>query len=45
MPQIDENKLNEYADAVFNRCNYFNDYVLETIGRRIKATGQLSAAD
>ena len=45
MPQIDENKLNEYADAVFDRCNYFNDYVLETIGRRIKATGQLSAAD
>lgn len=45
MPQIDENKLNEYADAVFNRCNYFNDYALETIGRRIKATGQLSAAD
>ena len=45
MPQIDTDKLNKYADIVFNRCNYFNDYTLETIGRRIKATGQLSAAD
>ena len=45
MPQIDTDKLNKYADAVFNRCNYFNDYVLETIGGRIKATGRLSAYD
>lgn len=45
MPRIDEEKLNEYADAVFNRCNYFNDYVLEIIGGRIKATGRLSAYD
>ena len=45
MPLIDEKKLNEYADAVFDRCNYFNNYTLETIGRRIKETGQLSAYD
>ena len=45
MPQIDEKKLNEYADAVFNRCNYFNDYTLSTIGRRIKSIGQLNTAD
>lgn len=45
MPQIDADKLNKYADVVFNRCNYFNDYTLETIGRRIKAIGKLSAAD
>ena len=45
MPQIDEQKLNEYADAVFNRCNYFNDYTLSTIGRRIKSIGQLNTAD
>lgn len=45
MPQIDEQKLNEYADAVFNRCNYFNDYTLSTIGRHIKSIGQLNTAD
>ena len=45
MPLIDEAKLNEYAEQVFNRTNYFNNYVLETIGERIKATGQLSAYD
>lgn len=45
MPRIDEDMLNKYADTVFNRCNYFNEFVLKTIARRIKATGQLSGAD
>ena len=45
MPQIDAGKLNEYADIVFSRCNSFNDYTLEVIGKRIKAIGRLSAAD
>lgn len=45
MPQINEDLLNKYAETVFDRCNYFNTYTLETIGRRIKETGQLSAYD
>lgn len=45
MPQINEERLNELADIVFNRTNTFNDYTLETIGRRIKATGRASAYD
>lgn len=45
MPQIDVEKLEEYAQKIFNRENEFNTYVLETIGRRMKATGQLSAYD
>jgi len=38
-------KIEKYAEAVFDRLNYFNDYTLRTIARRIKAVGQLSAAD
>lgn len=38
-------KLEEYAKVIYDRCEYFNNYTLETIARRIKATGQLSAAD
>ena len=38
-------KIEKYAEAVFDRLNYFNDYTLKTIARRIKAVGQLSAAD
>lgn len=38
-------QLEEYAEKVFDRLNYFNDYTLQTIGRRIKAVGQLSAHD
>lgn len=38
-------KLEEYAQKVFDRYEYFNNYTLETIARRIKATGRLSAAD
>ena len=45
MPQCDEERLNELADIVFNRTNQLNDYVLNTIGRRIKATGRASAYD
>lgn len=45
LPVTDSEKLEAAADKVFNRCNYFNDYVLETIGRRMKAVKQLSAHD
>lgn len=45
MPQIETEKLEQYAQQVFDRLNYFNDYVLQTIGRRIKKTGELSAHD
>lgn len=38
-------KIEKYAEVVFDRLNYFNDYTLKTIARRIKAVGQLSAAD
>lgn len=38
-------KLEEYAQKIYDRCEYFNNYTLETIAKRIKATGQLSAAD
>lgn len=38
-------KLEEYAQVIYNRYEYFNNYTLGTIGRRIKATGVLSAAD
>ena len=45
MPQIDLEKLEAYAWQIFERENQFNTFTLETIGRRIKATGQLSAFD
>ena len=38
-------KLEEYAYKIYARYEYFNNYTLETIARRIKATGQLSAHD
>ena len=46
MPRIDEKRLQELADkTIYARTNEFNDYTLRTIGRRIKATGRVSAAD
>lgn len=45
MPIIDTEKLEAYAQVIFDRENQFNKFTLETIGRRIKATGQLSAYD
>ena len=45
MPQIDTEKLEAYAQKVFERTNQFNTNTLKTIARRIKATGQLSAYD
>lgn len=45
LPKIDTEKLEAYADIIFARENQFTKYTLETIGRRIKATGQLSAFD
>ena len=38
-------KLEKYAQVIYSRYEYFNNYTLGTIGRRIKATGALSAAD
>lgn len=45
MPFTDKDKLEKAAEIVFDRLNYFNDYVLQTIARRIKNIGQLSAYD
>ena len=46
MPQIDEKRLQELADkTIYARTNQLNDYVLDTIGGRIKATGRASAYD
>lgn len=45
MPKIDTEKLEAYAQIIFERENQFNTYTLKTIARRIKATGQLSAYD
>lgn len=45
MKMYNTEKIEKYAEAVFDRLNYFNDYTLRTIARRIKAVGQLSAAD
>lgn len=45
MPGIDKYEFEKAAETVFDRLNYFNDYVLQTIGRRIKNVGQLSAYD
>lgn len=38
-------QLEEYAQKIYDRYDYFNEYTLETIGRRIKETGRLSAYD
>ena len=38
-------QLEEYAQKIYDRYEYFNEYTLETIGRRIKETGRLSAYD
>lgn len=38
-------KIEEYASVIYDRYEYFNNYTLETIAKRIKATGQLSAYD
>ena len=45
MPKIDTEKLEAYAQVIYNRENQFNTFTLKTIARRIKATGQLSAND
>jgi hypothetical protein len=45
MPQIDQDKLEAYAHKVFERENQFSRDTLNTIARRIKATGELSAND
>lgn len=45
MPKIDTEKLEAYAQVIFDRENQFNKLTLETIARRIKATRQLSAYD
>lgn len=38
-------KLEEYAQKIYTRYEYFNNYTLETIANRIKKTGELSAYD
>lgn len=45
MPIIDTQKLEAYAQMIYERENQFNDFTLKTIARRVKATGQLSAFD
>ena len=45
MPIIDNEKLEAYAQMIFERENQFNTYTLRTIARRIKDIGQLSAYD
>ena len=45
MPIIDTEKLEAYAQMIFERENQFNTYTLRTIARRIKDIGQLSAYD
>lgn len=45
MPIIDTEKLEAYAQMVFERENQFNTFALKTIARRIKETGKLSAYD
>ncbi len=45
MPIIDTEKLEAYAQKIFERENQFNTFTLKTIGKRIKAIGQLSAFD
>ena len=38
-------EIEKYAQKIYARYEYFNNYTLETIARRIKSTGQLSAHD
>lgn len=45
MPIIDTEKLEAYAQQIYERENQFNTFTLKTIARRVKATGQLSAFD
>lgn len=45
MPIIDTQKLEAYAQMIYERENQFNDFTLKTIARRVKATGQLDAFD
>ena len=45
MPKIDTEKLEAFAQMIFERENQFNTFTLNTIARRVKATGQLSAFD
>lgn len=45
MPKIDNEKLEAYAQMIYERENQFSKFTLETIAKRIKATGQLSAYD
>ena len=45
MPIIDTEKLEAYAQMIFERENQFNTFTLKTIARRVKAIGQLSAFD
>lgn len=45
MPNIDIEKLEAYAQKIYDRENQFSTFTLKTIGRRIKEIGQLSAYD
>lgn len=45
MPNIDTEKIEAYAQQIFERENQFNSFTLKNIARRIKTTGQLSAHD
>ena len=45
MPKINTEKLEAYAQMIYDRENSFNNFVLHTIAKRVKATGQLSAYD
>ena len=38
-------EIEKYAQKIYARYEYFNNYTLEMIARRIKSTGQLSAHD
>nr|DAV57893.1 MAG TPA: minor capsid protein [Caudoviricetes sp.] len=38
-------ELEKAAEKIFNRGNYFNDYVLEKIAKRINKFGRLNTAD
>ena len=41
----DKEKAEQYASIIFDRLNAFEQDALETIGRRIKEIGSLSAFD
>lgn len=45
MPKIDVEKLEAYAQLIFERENQFTSFTLKTIARRIRAVGELSAYD